>query len=216
MLTAQSNNRLNFLIIGCLLLALAIPVSGAFAGEDDSAKVEEKMEKKEADDKGSIKVMMKTNMGDIVLELDREKAPITVANFLNYVDKGFYDGTIFHRVMGTFMIQGGGFTEDFKKKETDAPIQNEWENGLKNARGTIAMARLGRQPHSATAQFFINVVDNGSLDVPRDGAGYAVFGYVVEGMDVVDTIRKVKTAPKGMHVNAPAEPVIILKCERLK
>jgi len=215
MMTAITSRRLMLLLVGCLMLALAIPTTGVRAG-DDSTKVEKKMEKKEGDDKAPVKVLMKTNLGDMTIELDRAKAPISVANFLSYVDKGFYDGTIFHRVIPNFMIQGGGFTADYEKKTTDAGIQNEWENGLKNARGTISMARLGGRPHSATSQFFINVKDNAALDVARDGAGYAVFGYVVDGLDVMDKIRNVKTAPKGMHANAPVDPVIILSCERVK
>ncbi len=160
-------------------------------------------------------VLMKTSLGEIVLELNREKAPISVKNFLSYTDKEFYDGTIFHRVMSTFMIQGGGFTEDMQKKPTDPPIQNEWKNGLKNVRGSIAMARLGRQPDSATGQFFINVKDNYGLDQPRDGAGYAVFGKVVAGMDVVEAIRVVPTTRKGPYGNLPTEPVVIQKVTRL-
>ncbi len=158
------------------------------------------------------RVQLETTLGTIVLELDAEKAPITVLNFVQYAQEGYYNGTIFHRVMSTFMIQGGGFTQTAKKTEGLHPgIKNEWKNGLKNKRGTIAMARLGRQPDSATSQFFINVVDNGSLDQPRDGAGYAVFGKVVEGMDVVDKIRNVDV---GAHANipgnnVPVEPVVI-------
>ena len=160
------------------------------------------------------RVKIDTNLGSFVVELYPEKAPKTVANFLQYVRDGFYDGTIFHRVIDGFMIQGGGFTPDFERKETRAPIINEADNGLKNTRGTIAMART-MDPHSATAQFFINVKDNPFLDftakTPR-GWGYAVFGKVVEGMDVVDRIRKVRTGPGGMFPkDVPQEPVIIEK-----
>ncbi len=159
-------------------------------------------------------VRMQTSMGDIVLELDSEKAPKTVANFLRYVEAGFYDGTTFHRVIEGFMIQGGGFTPDYTKKSTRDPVANEADNGLKNDRGTIAMARTS-DPHSATAQFFINVVDNKVLNhsgPTRRGWGYAVFGRVTEGMDVVDKIRRVKTGAGGpFRQDAPQTPVIIEK-----
>lgn len=154
--------------------------------------------------------------GDIVLELNREKAPITVENFLSYVDKKFYDGTIFHRIMNTFMIQGGGMTPDMKQKPTDPPIKNEWRNGLKNLRGTIAMARMGGNPDSATSQFFINVVDNPMLDQPqRDGAAYAVFGKVVAGMNVVDKIRDVPTTYRGQEKSVPTETVTVERAVRI-
>lgn len=154
--------------------------------------------------------------GEIVIELNREKAPISVDNFLAYVDKKFYDGTIFHRVIPTFMIQGGGFTPDMQQKPTEPAIKNEWRNGLKNKRGTLAMARLGGNPDSATSQFFINVVDNGFLDQPQsDGAAYAVFGRVCAGMATVDAIKAVTTTTKGMHQNVPVDPVIIEKVARL-
>ena len=139
-----------------------------------------------------VLVNVSTSMGDIVLELNETRAPISVANFLSYADKGHYNGTIFHRVMDGFMIQGGGHTADGKAKPTDPPIKNEWQNGLKNKRGTVAMARTAI-PDSATSQFFINVVDNAGLDMARGGAAYAVFGRVVSGMDVVDKIKAVKT-----------------------
>jgi cyclophilin family peptidyl-prolyl cis-trans isomerase len=160
-------------------------------------------------------VRCKTSLGDIVLELDAEKAPNTVANFLEYVKDGFYDGTIFHRVIDNFMIQGGGFTQDYKQKKTRDPIQNEAANGLKNVKGSIAMARTG-DPHSATAQFFINVADNGFLDhtAPSgQGWGYAVFGKVVEGMDVVDKIKGTATGAAGpFSQDAPQTPVVIERC----
>lgn len=158
------------------------------------------------------RVTLETNQGNIVLELDAKKAPKTVANFLQYAREGFYDGTIFHRVIGDFMIQGGGFTEDFKQKPTHPPIANESINGLKNTRGSVAMARTS-DPQSATAQFFINVKDNAFLDYPgQDGFGYAVFGKVIEGMDVVDKIRQVPTGVGGPGMrDVPKEPVIIKK-----
>jgi cyclophilin family peptidyl-prolyl cis-trans isomerase len=163
------------------------------------------------DDTSPVYVRMTTSLGDIYLELDRSRAPITVANFVRYVEDEFYDGTIFHRVIPNFMIQGGGFTKDFQQKPTRDPIRNEWRNGLINERGTIAMARTG-DPDSATAQFFINVANNTRLSQasPQTGnAGYAVFGHVVHGMEVVDTIRHVPTGAHGVHQNVPIEPVLI-------
>lgn len=158
------------------------------------------------------RVKLTTNLGDIVLELNHDKAPVTVDNFVQYVKDGFYDGTIFHRVIPGFMIQGGGFTRDFQQKETRAPIKNEADNGLDNDRGTIAMARTS-DPNSATAQFFINVVNNGFLNYRAstpDGWGYAVFGKVVSGMDVVDEIAKQPTGRGGpFPKDVPQKPVII-------
>ncbi|MCX8145891.1 MAG: peptidylprolyl isomerase [Azovibrio sp.] len=154
-------------------------------------------------------VEMITSQGRIVLELNDKKAPKSVANFLQYVRDGFYDGTVFHRVIPGFMIQGGGFDARLNPKETRAPIENEAKNGLKNTRGSIAMARRA-DPNSATAQFFINHVDNPNLDHPSfDGWGYAVFGKVIEGMDVVDKIARVPTGSVGPHQNVPKEPVVI-------
>jgi len=158
-------------------------------------------------------VMLTTNHGPIKLELDAEKAPKTVENFLSYVRSGHYDGTIFHRVIDGFMIQGGGFEPGMKQKATGEPIENEANNGLKNEAYTIAMARTSA-PHSATAQFFINVRNNDFLDHPgQDGWGYCVFGKVVEGQDVVDKIKSVKTTRAGMHADVPAEDVVIEKAE---
>ena len=160
-------------------------------------------------------IKLTTNHGVITLELDAEKAPKTAANFIAYVEAGHYDGTIFHRVIDGFMIQGGGMGVGMKEKATNAPIENEAGNGLKNDRGTIAMARTN-DPHSATAQFFINVKDNGFLNhtAPSgQGWGYCVFGKVVEGMDVVDKIKGVKTGNKGFHQDVPVEDVIIEKAE---
>ena len=156
-------------------------------------------------------VELRTNKGTIVVQLDRDKAPKTVENFLRYVREGHYDGTIFHRVIPNFMIQGGGMTVDMKEKPTHSPIPNEADNGLKNLRGTIAMARTS-DPHSATAQFFINLKDNAFLDhtaPTSQGWGYAVFGRVVEGMDVVDAIARVPTGTRGFHQDVPTEPVVI-------
>jgi len=156
-------------------------------------------------------ITLTTSFGDIVIELDEAKAPKTCENFRQYVRDGHYDGTIFHRVIGNFMIQGGGFNEHFLQKMTRAPIENEAKNGLSNTTGTVAMART-MQPHSATAQFFINVSDNKFLDYPgQDGWGYCVFGRVVDGMDVVNRIRTVKTGNQQGHQDVPVEPVIIEK-----
>ena len=156
-------------------------------------------------------VLIKTNMGNITVELDAEKAPKTVANFLHYAKQGHYNNTIFHRVIGNFMIQGGGFEPGMKQKPADQTVENEAKNGLKNEPYTLAMARTS-DPHSAGAQFFINLKDNDFLNAPgQDGWGYAVFGKVTEGTDVVDKIGKVKTSRSGMHSDVPAEPVIIEK-----
>lgn len=165
---------------------------------------------------------MKTSKGEIVLELNNEKAPLSTANFKQYAEGKHYDGTIFHRVIDGFMIQGGGFTPDMKQKKTADPIKNEWKNGLKNTRGTVAMARLGdRAPNpktvdSATAQFFINVKDNSFLDQPQpDGGAYAVFGKVVAGMDVVDAIKGVQTGNKNGMGDVPNQPIVIEKVTAL-
>ncbi|MBM27079.1 MAG: cyclophilin [Halieaceae bacterium] len=156
-------------------------------------------------------VLMTTTVGPMTLELDADNAPKTVENFLSYVAGGFYDGTIFHRVINNFMIQGGGFTADMQQKATQAPIENEANNGLKNQRGTIAMART-QDPHSATAQFFINVQDNDFLNHTGEnmqGWGYAVFGKVTDGDDVLDKIRAVQTGSQAGHQDVPVEPIII-------
>jgi len=160
-----------------------------------------------------MNVVLTTNHGTITLELDVEKAPKSVENFVTYVKSGHYDGTIFHRVIDGFMIQGGGFDPDMKQKSTNDPIDNEAENGLKNDLYTVAMARTS-DPHSATAQFFINVGDNEFLNYPgSDGWGYAVFGKVSDGEDVVDAIRAVKTGRKSMFSDVPVETVVIEKAE---
>lgn len=163
-------------------------------------------------------VLLKTNKGDITLTLDAAKAPKTVANFLEYVKSGHYDDTIFHRVIDNFMIQGGGMTAGLKEKKSGDQIENEANNGLKNERGTVAMARTS-DPHSATAQFFINVNDNDFLNhtAPNaQGWGYAVFGKVTDGLDVVDAIRKVKTGNTGFHQDVPAEDVLLEKASVLE
>jgi len=163
-----------------------------------------------------VKVLMKTSKGDMEIALDADRAPKTVANFLRYVDEGFYDGTLFHRVISGFMIQGGGYTVEMKKKPTHAPVENEAKNGLKNERGTIAMARTS-DPHSATSQFFINHRDNPSLDYPSfDGWGYAVFGRVTRGLEVLDAIAAVPTGVRNGMRDVPLEPVVIEFVKRIE
>lgn len=166
-------------------------------------------------DKKNPVVVMETSMGSIKIELYADKAPGTVKNFLNYVDDKFYDGTVFHRVIPTFMIQGGGMEPGLKEKKTKEPIKNESDNGVSNERGTIAMARTN-QPNSATAQFFINVKNNDFLDKvkARDGVGYCVFGKVIDGMDVVDKIKAVETGSQGGHDDVPVKDVVIKSVRR--
>ena len=164
------------------------------------------------------KVKLTTSLGAIVIQLEDTKAPLCSANFLTYVKQGFYDGTIFHRVIPGFMAQGGGFDTAFSQKSTNAPIKNEADNGLKNKRGTLAMARTG-DPHSATAQFFINLKDNSFLDYSSptpSGWGYAVFGEVIEGMDVVDSMAKQATGNRGGHQDVPKTDIVIEKAEVLE
>ena len=176
--------------VAALALALALPAARA---------------------ESAPRVKLSTSLGDIVVEVYQDKAPRTAANFLQYVRDKHYDGTIFHRVIDGFMIQGGGFTPDMQQKPTDAPVENEANNGLKNDKYTVAMARTN-VPHSATAQFFINVADNGFLNhtaPSAQGWGYAVFGKVVQGMDVVDKIKSVPTGSHGPFQNVPATPVVI-------
>jgi peptidyl-prolyl cis-trans isomerase A (cyclophilin A) len=187
-----------------LLAILAVGVS-ALAGDEKTGGTSG------TNDGTHPRVKMETTLGDIILELDAEKAPISVMNFIQYAEEKFYEGTIFHRVITGFMIQGGGFTLEGKKSEgLRSPIKNEWQNGLKNVGGSIAMARTN-VPDSATSQFYINVVDNAALDQPRGGAAYAVFGKVVEGMDVVDKIRDTEVAPHATIPGGkvPVEPVVI-------
>lgn len=185
-----------------LIAALALP-GAAFAAEKPATQP---------------KVRLTTSMGVIEIELDARRAPETTENFLNYVDKGFYDGTIFHRVIPGFMIQGGGFESGLTRKPTAGSIQNEADNGLKNVTGSIAMARTGA-PHSATAQFFINTADNRFLNhrgKTTQGWGYAVFGRVTQGMDVVKKIESVPTGNAGHHENVPVSDVVIKKVERIE
>ncbi len=190
-----------------LLLPAVVVASAALAQGKDAGKAPAAG--------GAPRVQFVTTEGRFTIELDAAKAPKTVANFLEYVRAGFYDGTTFHRVIETFMVQGGGFTPDMKQKPTRAPIPAESTNGLKNDRGTIAMARTS-DPNSATSQFFINVVDNPRLDYPSfDGTGYTVFGRVVEGMDVVDKIKAAPTGSSGGHQNVPLKPIVIQSAKLL-
>lgn len=186
----------------CGLLTVVALICGCDKGTKN-AKV-----KGETVESQSNIVRLETSMGAIVVELDRQAAPVTVKNFLEYVESGFYDGTIFHRVIPGFMIQGGGFTKNLDRKKTHNPIINEAKNGLSNKRGTIAMARTN-DPNSATSQFFINHKDNAPLDYSGRNAGYAVFGKVTEGMDVVDAIATVKTTTRNGMADVPVEPVVI-------
>ena len=191
------------------LFAATLLMAGCSGPETELAKEPESVKQTEPVAETKPMVLMKTTKGDIQIELDAEKAPKTVANFLKYVESGHYNGTIFHRVIASFMIQGGGFTADMKEKEASRMVENEAKNGLKNDRGTIAMARRS-DPHSASAQFFINTVDNADLDYPKpDGWGYCVFGKVVSGMDVVDSIRNVATGHTGRFGDVPREPIVI-------
>jgi FKBP-type peptidyl-prolyl cis-trans isomerase len=192
---------MKLITISAISLALMATMSFAQSGSEQPAKEDTSLN---PDDYAAV--TFKTNQGDIVILLDKENAPVTVENFLTYVEDGHYDGTVFHRIIPTFMIQGGGFDKDYNQKQTRDPIVNEWQNGLKNIRGSISMARLGNQPDSATSQFFINVVDNAVLDQARDGAAYAVFGTVVEGMDAVDAIRNTPTG-MGQLNGRPAQDV---------
>ncbi len=181
-----------------IMLAVAMTI---FASSAAQAQGENKM------------IKFETSMGDFVVKLNEEKAPITSANFLRYVNEGFYDGTIFHRVISNFMIQGGGFSQEMKQKDNHGSIENEADNGLKNNKYTIAMART-QEPHSASSQFFINTKNNSFLDFSSptpQGWGYAVFGEVVEGMDVIDKIEGVQTTTHGFHSDVPVEQVIINK-----
>lgn len=162
-----------------------------------------------------MKVRFQTSKGDFTIELDEAAAPITVENFLRYVDEGFFDGTVFHRVIPGFMIQGGGFTTDFSQKRTHAPIENEAANGLKNKRGTLSMARTN-DVNSATAQFFVNLVDNDFLDHKPGNYGYAVFGRVSDGMDVIDQIAEVRTGRRKGHDDVPVEDISVVSARRVE
>ena len=159
-------------------------------------------------------IRFETSLGAFTIELFEKDAPVTVQNFLDYVDAGHFDGTVFHRVIPGFVVQGGGMTEDMRQKTTRAPIKNEADNGVKNRRGTLSMARTN-DPNSATCQFFVNLVDNAFLDPGRGGAGYAVFGNVVAGMDVIDKIAATRTGNKGGHQDVPVEPITVISAKRV-
>lgn len=197
------------LLTKVIVLAVLVPLVLTAAGckQKDSGPAGTEVKQSETQG-GNPVVILSTSKGDIKIELYKDKAPITVENFLSYVNDGFYNGTIFHRVIPNFMIQGGGFTPDFTQKPTKAPIKNEANNGIKNDRGTIAMART-QVVDSASSQFFINVVNNDFLNNGARDYGYAVFGKVVEGMDVVDAIAGVATGNKGMYGDVPQEDVVI-------
>ena len=191
-------------LLGLMLAAVVglLPLTGYSEANQSNAK-----------GAAMVKVTMETSKGVITMELDRQKAPVTVENFIKYAEAGHYDGTVFHRVIPGFMIQGGGFENDMKQKPTNPPIKIEADNGLKNTKGTVAMARTS-DPNSATSQFFINVTDNGFLDYKSptaQGWGYAVFGRVTDGMDVVEAIEKVQTGNRSGHQNVPLEEVVIQK-----
>lgn len=211
----EQNKRNRFKLVIVILVGLVLLgiLTIGYISKKETAIVEQTQFEKFA---SNPQVILETSLGSITLELDHEQAPITVANFLRYVDSGFYDGTIFHRVIPGFMIQGGGFDEAMDEKKTGAPIKNEAGNGLSNRRGTIAMARTS-VVDSATSQFFINSVDNFFLDhrnESADGYGYCVFGHVIEGLEVVDRIEKVPTGNLGYFQDVPQEPVIILSARR--
>jgi len=200
--TSQSSFE-ESIAMGMIRRLTVITLALVFAASSEGAAMEEK--------KVNPSVIIETSLGNITVELNQEKAPKTVANFLEYVKTGYFKGTIFHRVIKGFMVQGGGLSADMKNKPTQSPIENEATNGLKNARGTIAMARTA-EIHSATSQFFINTVDNSFLDhrsTSPDKFGYCVFGKVTSGMDVVDKIEGAQTETKGMYQNVPTKPVLI-------
>lgn len=181
-------------LAAALLFSLAASSAPAFAAQQD------------------VRVLLTTSAGNIELELDKQKAPVAVTNFVDYVNSGFYNNTIFHRVIPGFMVQGGGFNQDLTQKPTQAPIKNEADNGLRNLRGTVAMARTAEKD-SATSQFFINIADNAFLDHGQRDFGYAVFGKVIKGMDVADKIAQVPTKNVGPYQNVPAKPITILSAK---
>ena len=201
--------RSRLALVAAFAVAIALPLRAA----DEPAKSPTHPSSCTAKGNAPMKVKLTTSMGPIVIELNKEKAPISTENFIKYVESGHYNGTVFHRVIDGFMIQGGGFTKDMNQKPTQAPIKIESSNGLKNDQYTVAMARTN-DPNSATSQFFINVVNNDRLNYQDDmRPGYAVFGKVTAGQETVDKIRKVETKSEGMHQNVPASPVTITKAE---
>ncbi len=209
----SKNNRLTMVVVvlaGILLLGI---MAFKFFTEKETTQVDKDQMKNLA---SNPQVILETSLGTIVFELYQDEAPITVANFMHYLDSGFYDGTIFHRVISGFMIQGGGFTKDMEQKQTGSPIKNEAGNGLSNLRGTIAMARTS-VVDSATSQFFINTVDNYFLnhqDNSQEGYGYCVFGKIIEGMEIVDRIQNVPTGTFSYFQDVPTEPVIIIAARK--
>ena len=212
-LTSMADTRLQILRPGLRRLGVALFASALLAAGSSAAAANSTPNEGSPSMTTETRVKLQTNHGDIIIELNAEKAPKTTANFLDYVRDGFYDGTVFHRVINNFMIQGGGFEPGMKQKKTGEPVENEANNGLKNDNYTVAMARTS-DPHSATAQFFINVADNDFLNhtaPTTNGWGYTVFGKVVEGTDAVDKIKAVKTGSRGFHQDVPAEDVIIEK-----
>lgn len=202
-------------LMGLVIAAFATQPGGADAQPDAPAAKAAAEPETAVNEEKFVYIQMTTSMGDLFIELNNELAPISTKNFIEYTESGHYVGTIFHRVIENFMVQGGSFKPDMSQKPSKAEIKNEWKNGLSNMRGTLAMARLNGRADSATAQFFINVADNAFLDQPRDGAGYAVFGKIVKGMDVVDKIRMVPTGNKGSYGDVPVEPVMIEKVVKL-
>ena len=209
----HGSNRVTNLV--CVLLAFAALAGGAQGGSSTKARVQAPPLQAPAPTPapGNPVVVVATSMGEFTIELFKDKAPVSVENFLGYADAGFYEGTIFHRVKAGYVVQGGGYTPEMVEKATRAPIQNEATNGLKNTRGTVAMARM-RALRSATAQFYVNVANNSALDhrgYSPDDFGYAVFGRVLSGMEVVDAIAKVQTGINGEHEDVPASPVVIQK-----
>ena len=193
-----------------LMLVSTVFLSSLAGAEEKQAEIK----KVDINNVDPVEVLMKTNMGEMVIRLNPEKAPATVKNFLSYVDDGFYNNLVFHRVISNFMIQGGGMTADMTEKSTKAPIKNESYNGLSNRRGTIAMARTSK-PDTASSQFFINVVNNNNLNYRAGRPGYAVFGEVIKGLEVMDRITQVKTGRRGRFSDVPVEAVTLLKVERL-
>ena len=204
---------LAFLTLGVAAAGVSAADAPVSATPAPAPKKEVTMPAPKPDDAAPVSIVFATSLGDFTVELWTDKAPVTVANILKYVDAGFYDGLTFHRVIPGFVIQGGGMTPDMQQKKTNPPIKNECKNGERNLRGTLSMARTN-DPNSATSQFFVNLVDNRSLDFDGPYGGYAVFGKVTAGMDVVDKIAKVQTRNAGMHQNVPAEPIIIKSVKR--
>lgn len=197
-----------------ICLAGSLVLFSSLYAEEEKTAAKDPVEPKKVEKIMNPSVKLETSLGEITIELNAEKAPVTVKNFLSYVEDEFYDGTVFHRVIKNFMIQGGGMTPDLSEKNTKAPITNESSNGLKNDRGTIAMARTN-DLNSATSQFFINVVDNAGLNHGGPYGGYAVFGKVTEGMNVVDAIREVSTGNKGGHGDVPKQDIVIKSIKKV-